>query len=172
MLTATDLRGYVTTVLEDADLERLLSAAYEAIVAFAGPSGAATELVTPRGDLLMLAKRADSITSVSETVYGIATTLSTDDYELVGDQVVRRTNDGTHPYRCWRGRVTVTYTPLDDDENRDRVAIALVTQDLNHSPGVTGERLGDWQVSIATATDYVREREAILATLYPPFMAA
>lgn len=172
MLTATELRGYVTTALEDTDLERLLSAAYEAIVAFAGPSGATTELVTPHGDLLMLAKRADSITSVTETVYGVETTLATDDYELVGDQTLRRTNDGTHPYHCWRGRVKAVYVPLDDDENRDRVAIALVEQDLNHSPGLTSERLGDWQVSVATSTDYVKEREAILATLYPPFMAA
>jgi hypothetical protein len=171
VLTATELRGYVTTALEDADLERLLSAAYESIVAFAGPSGATTELVTPHGDLLMLATRADSITSVTETVYGVETTLATDDYELIGDQTLRRANDGTHPYHCWRGRVKAVYVPLDDEENRDRVAIALVEQDLNHNPGLTGQRLGEWQESFAADADYQKGRAEILASLYPPFVA-
>lgn len=171
MLTAADVRGYVTTALEDDDLERLLSAAYQAIVAFAGPAGNVAELITPHGDLLMLAFRASAVVSVAEQT-GIDTTLATDDYALVGDQTLRRLRTGTNPYHCWRGRVAVTYTPLDDDENRDRVALALVEQDLNQNPGLTGQRLGDWQESFAPDSAYHQDRAAIIASLYPMFAAA
>src|SRR5690348_11076314 len=120
----------------------------------------------------MLALRASALVSVVEQVNATDTTLATDDYQLVGDQTLRRLRTGTNPYHCWRGRVAVTYTPLDDDENRDRVALALVEQDLNQNPGLTGQRLGEWQESFAPDSSYHADRAAIIASLFSPFMAA
>lgn len=181
MLDVDDLRGFIETSLGDEVLGVWLDAAYEAIDAFAGPAGdssgdtgAVTEVITPGpGDLLMVSKPAAAITAVVETCYGTDTDLALDDVALVGSQMVRRLRTGTNPSSWWRGRVEITYERLPDANERDRVAIGLVQLDVNHNPGVTSEELGDWSATYAnnSAMNYSAERQALLASLTPGFVA-
>jgi hypothetical protein len=174
-LTVDGLRDFIETSLDDTSLGLYLDAAYEAIDAILGPAGyddspsPVTEVVTGvAGPLLMLAKPAESITLIVEQ----DTELAQDDYELIGNQLVRRLSTGTNPRTCWYGRVMPTYQPVSDVNTRDRAAIALVQLDLNHEPGVASERLGDHAISFGSADDYTRDRAAILASLSPTgFMA-
>lgn len=174
ILTVEQLRLHVTSDLSDAALQMLLDAAEEAINAFLG-AGAGTydapdavnELITVQGDLIRLSQPAESIESVIEGT----TLLAADDYELRSSGLtLRRLNTGTNPAQWWRRRVDVTYTPLSNAAERERVQIALVQADLNYSPGVTSERIGDWSEAFAQATantGYQVERAAILASLAP-----
>lgn len=175
MLSIGDLRKHVTSTLEDPDLQRLLDAAYQAIDLYAGVTGPVTEVITSGpGDLLMLSRPASAITSVSEWFWSTSTVLASNDYALSGGQMIVRLVTGTNAYGRWRGRVTVTYTPLDDTAERDRVAIALVQLDLTHNPGLSSEQIGEWTETYAnnSAMHYGLEREAILATLNAGFVAA
>jgi len=164
-LTVTDLREHVETPLGDDALERLLDAAYESIEEVAGPAASVREVLTPGpGDLLMLSRSAESVTTLIE----IDTELETDDFELIGRQMVRRLNTGTNPASCWRGRVDVTYAPGSDDASRDRVAIELVKLDLDNAPGIASETLGDHSKTYAQGKSYAETRADLLASLAGP----
>lgn len=166
-LSVAQLKGHVQSSLGDTELTVLLNAAYDAITERYGPSGSITERrVGTSGPLLLLAHRASEVTAVVED----GTTLAANDYALRprGRQLERK-DTGTNPGSRWRGYVDVTYVNGISDGQRDRVAIALVTLDVNYSPGLTGERLGDHQVTFAANSvfNYEIEREAILASLEP-----
>lgn len=165
MLTIEELAEHVETGLDPDALALLLAAAYEAIDNHAGASGPVQELLTAgRGDLLMLSRRAASITTIIENDIELDDT----DWELrASGQMVRRLATGDNPARRWRGRIDVTYTALDDENERDRVAIALVKLDLSYQPGVTQETIGAWSQQFAANSvwNYELERAAILATL-------
>lgn len=177
-LTVDDLRGHIESSLGDTELGLLLDAAYESIDALIGPGGSedypasVTEILTVGpGDLFMLSRPAESITSISES-RSAPTTLDPDDYELIGNQMVRRVRDGTNPRSAWHSQVTVTYEPLADANRRDVAAIALVKLDIDHSPGVVSERLGDHSIAYAQGdTAYAEEKAAILASLTSGFIA-
>lgn len=165
-LTVDALRGHIETGLGDDELGLLLDAAYEAIDLTVGPADSVSELLSAgSGDLLMLSRAAASITSVTEC----DVELEADDYALVGDQVLRRVATGPNPRRAWTGRVEIAYVPVDDANERDRVAIGLVNLDLNYDPGLTAERLGDHTITYrsggGTTDSYAVEREELLATL-------
>ena len=165
-LTVADLRLYVTSALTDAALQLLLDAADDEIEDVA-PSGSVDELLSPgHGDLLMLSRPAESITSVVEGHYGAEVTLATDDYEIRSSrQTLRRLRTGTNPAYHWRGRVDVTYVPEPDADQRKRVQLALVQLDLNSQPGVQSETIGTWSQTLATGKPYAEARAEILATL-------
>lgn len=167
------LRGHITTDLGDEALGLLLDAAYEAIDAVIGAGGAeeyptsVTEVITPGpGPLFMLSRPASVIASIEEC----DTALAADDYELITDQMVRRLSDGTNPASRWRGRCIVTYH-VNDLASRDRVAIALINLDLDYTPGLQSERLGDHSITANVLRSYDAERDAILASLTSGFIA-
>lgn len=170
MLDVDGLRGHVTTDLDDEALGLLLDAAYEAIDDFAGDqSDTITERITPGpGDIVMLSRPADSVVSITE----YETDLAADDYELIGGQMLRRLSTGTTGGLYWHRRLYVTYIPTSNESERDRVAAALVQLDLDTSPGVQSERLGDWAVTNESTGDYAKSRAAILASLSSGFIAA
>jgi hypothetical protein len=176
-LTVDEVRGHVETTLEDDALQALIAAAYEAIDMIAGASGSedypasVTEVISAgSGDLFMLSRPAESITSITE---GISTTtdLGDDDYELLGNQMVRRLSGGTNGSSYWRSRMIVTYTPLAMSAERDRVALALIKLDVTGQPGLVSQRLGEWSETFSTGTNYDADRAAILASFYPAFVA-
>lgn len=177
-LTVDDLRGHVESSLGDDELGLLLDAAYESIDHAIGAGGSddypatITELLTTGGDLLMLSRPASAILSVTEGA-ATPTDLVDDDYQLIGDQMVRRLRDGTNSATRWRGRVQVTYTAMPDESRRDAAAIALVKLDESHAPGVMSERLGDHAITYGQqgSKGYAEERAAILASLLPGFIA-
>jgi hypothetical protein len=163
-LSVDDLRLMHTSALTDAALQVYLDAAYQAIDAYAGVTGDAQDLLTPSGPLLMLSRRAESIVSIIENDI----TLAADDYELRSSgQMLRRLNTGTNPRSAWWGWVDITYTPYLDDADRDRVAVGLIKLDINYSPGLTAQEIGDWSEQYARNDlfNYETERAAILASL-------
>lgn len=174
MITVEQLLEHVTTDLGEDALGRLLDAAYEAIEKAAGPGSDSdyasnvSELITPGpGDLVRLSKPATAVVTVTEGT----TDLAADDYELrASGQLLRRLSTGTNPRSRWCGRVDVTYTPVSDVNDRDRVAIALVKLDIDHQPGVQSETLGDHSITFASGgagNSYAEQRAAILASLSP-----
>ena len=166
-LDVDGLRLHIVTGLDDEALTLKLAAAYEAIDEYLGTdTGSYSELLRqPSGDLLMLSRRASAITSITEGVNELAA----DDYELrASGQMVRRLYTGTYPANRWLGRVDVTYVPLADDNERDRVAIALVQLDLNFNPGLVAERVGDHAETYSAPqadVGYQQQRAQILSSL-------
>jgi hypothetical protein len=167
-LTVAEVREHVETELGDEALQRLLDAAYQAIDAEAGQGGDRSELLHPGGDLLFLSRRAESMTSVVER----STTLDATDYLLrPGGLLLQRLSTGTHPSSRWHGRIDVTYRAFGEEAERDRVALALLSLDVTHQPGLASQSLGAWSESYQPTTDttgYTQERAAILASLNPP----
>jgi len=165
-LSVDALRLRVTSSLGDEALSGLLEAAYEAIDNYAGTVGDVQEmlLASGNGPLLMLSRRAIAIESIIEN----DVTLAADDYELRSSgQMLVRLATGANSRRYWFGRIDVTYQPYLDDADRDRVAAELVQLDLNYKPGLTSERIGDWEEQFARNDlfNYQTERAAILASL-------
>lgn len=165
-LSVDALRLRVTSSLGDEALTGLLEAAYEAIDNYAGMVGDVQErlMASGMGPLLMLSRRAIAIESVTENDVALAA----DDYELRSSgQMLLRLTTGTNSRRYWFGPVDVTYQPYVDDAERDRVAGELVQLDLNYKPGLTSERIGDWEEQFARNDlfNYQTERAAILASL-------
>jgi hypothetical protein len=164
-LSPDQFRLFVPTSLTDEALILLLDAAMQTIVAHAGPWGEISERLHGNGPLLMLSKVPLSIASVVERVGWSDLTLDPDDYELIG-QTLRRLNDGTNPGYYWRGRVTVTYTPLDDMAERQRVQMELVKLSITFTPGLASQSIGTWSESYQTSgKSYPEQRQDILASL-------
>lgn len=170
-LDVAAMRQHVTTPLEDDALGRLIAAAYEAIADRIGADTSRGELLHGVGDLLMLSRRAVSVESITEVHGTFTLQLDEDDYELrPGGRTLRRLVTGTNPSYRWRWRNDVRYTPQVGDSDRDRVAVDLVKLEADYQPGLTGERTGDHQITIAANSvfNYAIERDAILNTLYGP----
>jgi len=168
-LTIARLREFVTSSVSDSSLQILVDAAYLAIDDTIGPQGDVKEYFTVRGDLIMLSRRAASITAVSEDVTWTALALAADDYELrPAGQMLVRLRTGTNPRWQWCGRVDVTYRPPDDTANRVRVAIELVKLEFAFSPGLASQTIGTWSEAYSnSAKSYPEQRAEILASLNP-----
>ena len=171
-LTVAQFREHVTSSLGDEAVQRLLDASAEAIIGALGQyasDGTATEEF-PRvsGMSLMLSRPAESISEVVERAhFAVPLTLAADDYVLsTSGYVLRRLRTGTTPSIVWRPLVTVTYLPLSDLAERDRVQLELVKLDLAYQPGITQETIGSWSETLAQGDrTYQVERAAILASL-------
>lgn len=168
-LSVDQLRLRLNTPLGDEALQDKLDAAYELIDQRLGPIGEAAELLDARGPLLMLSRRAISITSIKEGLR----TLDTGDYQLrTGGRTLLRLQTGANPSRRWRGRVDVTYLPFLNEASRDEAAASLVELDLNFTPGLVSERIGDWAQEFVQdqSLDINAQRELILAGLDADFI--
>lgn len=168
--TVTRLREFVTSPLSDAVLQTYLDAAMDAIDDALGPLTCTERLRASHGDMLMLGRKAESITSVVEDAGWSVLTLAADDYELSDSgQVLYRLATGTNPRRTWYGRCVVTYVREDDAAERIRVAVALVGLDLNHAPGLASQSIGTWSETYRNDQDHAAQRDALLASLTPGF---
>lgn len=176
MLTVDDLRQHIESDKADAALQLLLNAAYETIDAYLGIGSGddVRELLTAGpGDLLMLSRKAASITSVKEWAGDASElTLEADDYDLVDRQLLRRLATGTNPSHVWRNRVEPTYAPMEDSARRDAVAIDLVRIDLDLPPGLVSQKLGEWSETYAqgAGASKVELRAGVLAALSDGFL--
>jgi hypothetical protein len=167
--TVTALREFVTTSLSDAALQTFLDAAFAAIDDAVGPLEDVREILpTGSGDLLILARRADSIVSVTEDARWSPLVLDATDYELTrSGQTLVRLSTGTNPGWYWHGRVDVTYRPYADMANRIRVAVELVKLELATAGGLTAQAIGSWSETYASGTAHAEQRAEILASLNP-----
>ena len=170
-LTVDDLREHlIDCPLGDDALGRVLDAAYAWIDTQIGPAGSRTELAFGGYGTIALSRPAASIGSVSELVGTTTTNLDASDYRLRPDgYILERLSTGTNPRWQWWGQVTVTYTPTDDDEIRDSVAIDLCKLAINTNPGVQMEQIGAWMQQLAanSAWNTTEEWATILSRLDP-----
>lgn len=169
ILTVDELRGFISSELEDDALQLLLDAAEEAIVRRAGAAGTRVELVGGGNRLIFLARPVSAITSITELVGTTTTTFDATDYYVHPDgYIIERLSTGTNGGWRWRGRVVVTYIPVDDTAQRQSVQIDLLRSGINYNPGVTSEQIGAWmqQYQYANAAwNHNLEWDAILSRL-------
>lgn len=143
-------------------LQRLLNAAEAAIDARYGAPGERTEVRYGAGDLLPLARPAQSVATITETVGTTTMTLAADDFEISpSGRILRRLNTGTNKRKTWGERMVVTYTARDETAGRIRVAVGLVKLDLAYS-GYQSESAPEYQ---RTRLAYDEQREALLSSL-------
>jgi hypothetical protein len=159
------LREHFGTGPSDDVLGTALAAALEAIDSRYGPAAAThREHLRPFGQWVKLGHRASAVTTVLEG----GETVASGDYMLwPGGRYLRRLDASDDP-TAWTGWVDVTYTPLSEAAERDRVTIALVDLDLNRHTGLTGITVGPWSEQYAQGDDsYARQRDAVLASMRP-----
>lgn len=163
------LRARIGDGPSDAVLTDLLSEAIASIEARYGTdAGPVTEYLRPFGQWVRLTRPASSITSVKEGT----TTLSAgaSGYQSYGGdaRIVRRLDASSNP-TAWTNWVEIVYVPTSEQDDRNRVTVALVKHELNNNPGLTGITVGPWSEQY-TQDDksYAETREAILASLRRP----
>jgi hypothetical protein len=156
----------------DEALQMWLDAGTTAIIGRFGPIAPTTVRLRGNSLHIWLPRQAVAVTSVIESwgdPVGLGnTTLATDDWTLLPDGLtVRREWGGTHRADVFGDYVTVTFTPMDDTAERQRVLLALVDLDQSHAPGLSQETMGSYSVAyVNNATmSYPREREGILDSL-------
>lgn len=168
-LDLTGLREFVTSTLDDDSLQTLFDDAFSAIDDAIGPEVDAREYFSPHGDLLMLSRRAQSITEVIENTHSNAPqTLDPSDYALrPSGRTLVRLRTGRTPRYGWRGRVDVAYEPFDLGAARIRVAVELVKLEISYQPGLQAQTIGTWSEAYQRGDPYDVQRAAILASLNP-----
>jgi hypothetical protein len=167
LLTLAQVREHVETDLVDDALQRIIDAEDEEILRRFGPPTTQTEIFTggTGATHLFLSRPVTSVTSISEEVSGISTTLSADDYDIWWNQALERLDDGTNASNSWGDRVTVVYVPQERTSQRILTLIQLVQLAVRYN-GVQTESIGSGDHSVGNY-DYRHERERLLSTLAP-----
>lgn len=179
----------VETDIPDEEIQRIIDEANAEIVRRYGPHANPLTPITvtvPGGyPTVTLARPIDAMqaltivdswrSSFSGTV--TATTLTVSDYKVWDDgRTIERLFTGTNPGYRWgnqfrdsfgwggaTGWVDVTYTPVNDGNQREEVIIKLVRLTLDYDPS-TRIRMGDVDVF---PISYHDERERLLSSLQP-----
>lgn len=169
ILTVDQLRLHITTALSDAALQRLLDAAEQAIVNYAGSPGDVTELIDGGNRRIALTRQAVTITSITETPYsGPPVTLAADDYRIRAEgYVLERLHTGTNPRSWFHGLVTVIYAASSQDALRELVQIELVKLDVFLDPALRSHSIGDFSETFSADKSPDQLRDEILARLTP-----
>ena len=125
--------------------------------------GDVTEVLIGGEHIIFPDRVIGSITSITETRVTTDTVLVAADYRVWNDRSIQRLAVGaTNPSAFWAERVTVVYTPEDDDERRVGATIALTKLAIAFS-GKSSERAGDYSESFTG--DMLKQKYAILARL-------
>lgn len=163
LLTLDDFRAQFETDLSDAALTRLLSAAEAEINRHAGEAGTASDFFRDdtRPRVLVLRRRAVSITSVTERLADTEIALAANDWRLNAGRELVRVWTGANPRTYWAEEVTVAYVPVSDLPIRQRVQADLVKLAAQYQ-ALKQEKVGDLS---RTHPEYQAERAAILAGL-------
>ena len=164
-LTVEAFRALVTSSATDGYIQALLDAAQVRIDAKLGPPATdVSELISVRGELIMLSRAASEITAVFEAGHA----LDPADFELrPGGTIVRRLRTGQWPYiRGWRGGIDISYTPIDDSADRERLQLLLVQYALEFPTGGGSERIGEYSIDGGStgSTTYQQGWDDILST--------
>ena len=166
LISVTELRTHIETDLVDAALTRILNDADDAIVEALGEhksTGTVSEVHIGGDKALFFDRPYSAITSVTEHRGTTNTVLSEDDYRTwYGNRLLERLSlEATNPQANWGERVTVVYTPVDDDKQRIGATIDLVRLALQYT-ALKSQRAGDYSSS---ALDYDQERARIINRL-------
>lgn len=155
--------------VEDAAIQQRLDANEAEIVWRYGPHDSVTEVLATGGGYVFPSRPVSSITSITEEVSGVVTTLDPTDYELLdgGRTLWRRSVGAVHPASRW-GLARVTYVPIDSSAIRVGVVVDLTKTDLRYN-GLVSWSKGEWTEVSAAAGSRSREgdRRTILSRLMP-----
>jgi len=166
LLSPAEVREHVETDISDPALSRLINDAEAEIIRRYGDHTTEIEKIFGGGHFIVLSRPADTITSITEILWGVfgGTTLdlAADDYQVWPDKRrIERLSDGTNPRPIWGDVIEVDYTPVDESAQRKRVVIDLVKLALEYR-GVKSEGIGDYKVTLG---EYEDERRKILNRL-------
>lgn len=166
LLTVDEARLLVTTTLGDDALRMLLDAAEEAIDDAAGPLGSddgvatVVERYAPRGSLIVLTARAQSVTSIVEGT----TTLEAAQYALAATgSSIRRLDEGIPV--SWVGDVVVTYVPRTNIASRQSAQAQLAQLFVSARPGVSSQTIGPWSEVYGQLKTLLGQRQDILSSI-------
>ena len=171
MTLLSRVQGRAETDLDATELTAIITEAVAEIAARWGADGATTVQLEGGDRRLFLARPMDETKTVTVTEYlgtpgeaETTTLLVAGDYRVYhGGRTLLRLSSGTHGRYYWGDRVTVAYTPISDQPQRDEVTIKLAILAIEYR-GLSSERVGDWQ---GTYADYQAEREKLIASLAP-----
>lgn len=166
----------VETDLDDVELQLLIDEANQAVISRCGahpdPSEPLVEWVDGNVDEIVVDRPIDTTQTVAIVEYVTSlgwgetpVTLVAADYRIwPGSRIIQRLQTGPNSsWGRWADRVMITYTPVNDGDQREEVIIKLVILSLQYD-GVSLKTIGD--VS-ANNLDYVAEREKLLSSLQP-----
>lgn len=166
LLTVANVREHIETDLGDPPLQRLLDDADAEIVKRYGPHvGPVTEIIDGgREGLIFLSRPVVSITSVTEQNALTSTVLAANDWRgWYGNRALERLNSGPNGAEGWGSRITIVYTPADEQAERKRVTLDMVRIAIRYE-AVQSETIGD---HAETSLDYGQARNEALAGLAP-----
>jgi hypothetical protein len=171
--------------LSDAELQAMIDGITAELDARLGPAGPITvELGDPTDPAsrerrtLRLARPADTTQPITIVEHWLGdSNLAANDLELAdvdyrvldgGRTLQRLIGQSVTGRMHWAPLVTVTYTPIGDQAQRDELTIKLITLDLTYRGLVKLEQAGDyrWQGAL-TPDSYATERESLFASLTP-----
>lgn len=161
MITVDDVRARIETDFDDAAIQRMINAAYEAIEERHGSSSQVTDRFRAGGtDTVVLTRKAGTIVEVRVRPYPTADVVVLDpaEYRLWGPMMLTRVG------ATWEYEVEVDYIPHTNTELRDRVALDLVQLDIEFR-AYGSEQAGDWR---GDQSDYAARREYVLNQIREP----
>jgi hypothetical protein len=176
ILTVAELRGWVSTGLGDDEVQLLIDGLDEMIIAHAGPLEDITDVRWLRGERFILLGRrpisADDVSITEQVADGAPVTLDATDWDL-NILTLRRGEYGPNASPYWAEKVTITYTPADDLNQRKLVLVQLAQAflELGLHPGRVGFTVGAHSEQWANTANAQEGRAwatasaAILATL-------
>lgn len=171
LLSNAEVKQHVETDLVDDAVTRLNDDADATVIDRFGPLDTDMEQFfvdsrdypNGRDKFINLSRKPASIATITEQFFdNTPTTLSADDYELVGSQL-RRLDTGTNPGTVWGHVVNVTFVPDDTTKTRKVVIIDLIKLEVEYR-GLETEWAGDYKMQ-APAVGYHAAKEEILKRL-------
>ena len=150
--------------LTDTDIAEILASSLREIEDRFGPTGEpiTVELVGGRSSLDLI-RPIDTEETVEITVD--EEDLEPDDFRIFNGGRTLRTSSG---YRFGTGPVSITYTPKDDQPQRDEVAVKLAILDITYRGANKSARAGDTALAGDMSSDaFAKEQESLLGTLAP-----
>lgn len=140
------------TPLTDEALQLRIDAIEAEITAKYGDVSALVQTVTGGERYLFPARPVASVTSITERVGDVTTTLAADDYEIQdGGRSLLRIGSGTTPRSRWGTTLVLTAVTADSTAIRKGVIIDLLDLDLRPQ-GLASKDIGEWSESYVTGS--------------------
>ena len=164
LLTLAQIREHIESDLDNDPLQRLLDETEAEIVRLYGEHATQIDYLDGGEKYLFPSRVVSTVTTLVETEGGTDTSLVATDYSLVyNGRGLLRLNSGTNPRSYWGDSIKLTYVPVSDLDQRERVQVDLVKLETQYN-AVTAEKAGNWS---ATYPEYEAERTKIIERLRP-----
>lgn len=169
----------VETDLDDIELQLIIDEVNQDVITKFGPHADPANPITVELEgwqyKIVLPRQIDTSAPITvveqiDATYGSPTslTLSSGDYRIwTNGYTLERRADGTNSRWKWGDRVLVTYTPVNDGDQRESVMVKLAILEIQYQggfPGIRSQNVGDVVLSEA---DYQKQRESLMNSLAP-----